>query len=81
MKKPAIATNVGGIPEILNDGKSGLLVGADDPDAIVEKISYLLDNPNKAEQLSMQGRRTVMKNTNEDSVARGFVNYVKVVLE
>ena len=80
MKKPVIATNVGGIPEILDDGKSGLLVDADDPDAIVEKISYLLGNPSKAKQLGIQGRRTTMKNTNGDSIAKGFVNYVRTEL-
>ena len=80
MKKPVIATRIGGIPEILDDGKSGLLVGADDPDAIVEKISYLLDNPSEARQLGMQGRRTSMKNTNGHSIAKGFVNYVRAEL-
>ena len=80
MKKPVIATRTGGIPEILDDGKSGLLVGAGDPDAVVEKISYLLDNPSKAEQLGMHGRRIAMENTNGDSIAREFVNYVKAEL-
>lgn len=42
---PVIATRVGGLQDIVVDGKTGFLVPAFDPEAIAKKIQYLLDNP------------------------------------
>ncbi len=44
-KLPVIATQVGGIPEIIEDGVSGLLVEPKDPYAIRNALEKLLDNP------------------------------------
>ena len=81
MEKPAVATNVGGVPEIMEDSKSGLLVNAGDYDGIVEKISYLLDNPDIAMQMGKHGRKIVTENTADKNIARGFVEYVKAELD
>lgn len=43
--KPVIATNVGGIPEIIQDRNSGLLVSSKDHVALSNAIEYLLDRP------------------------------------
>lgn len=44
MKKPTIATNVGGIGELIRDGKDGYLIQSDNEKALSEKIQYLADN-------------------------------------
>ena len=44
-KLPVIATNIGGIPEIIEDGVSGLLVEPKDPYAIKNALEKLLDSP------------------------------------
>ncbi|MCK4271453.1 glycosyltransferase, partial [bacterium] len=51
MGKPIIATNVGGIREILKNGETGLLVPPKDPKALAEKIIYLLKDKDKAKEL------------------------------
>ena len=38
MKKPVIATNIGGNPEMMVDGKTGFLVEKDNPDHLIEKL-------------------------------------------
>lgn len=43
-KKPVISTNVGGIPEIIEDCVNGFLTPAKDPKALSEKLIYLFDN-------------------------------------
>lgn len=56
MGKPIVATNVGGIKEILKDGETGLLVPAKDPEALAEKILYLLKNKNEAIKLGVRAK-------------------------
>jgi len=57
--KPVIATNVGGIPEIVEDGVSGILVPAKNPEAIAGAINYLLDNPDKMKELGSNAKSRV----------------------
>jgi glycosyltransferase involved in cell wall biosynthesis len=45
---PSVATNVGGIPEIIQDGENGLLVGPNDSSALAAALTYLLSHPEKA---------------------------------
>jgi len=51
MGKPVIATRVGGIREILSDGKTGLFIPPQDPHSIAEKVIYLLKNENETKRL------------------------------
>ena len=42
---PVVATRVGGIPEIVQDGKTGLLLPPNDVDALCSATDKLLSNP------------------------------------
>ncbi len=53
---PVVATRVGGIPDLIDDGAQGLLVPARDPDALAEAIGDLLSNPERARRLGAAGR-------------------------
>ena len=54
--RPVVASAVGGIPEILEDGRSGLLVPPDDPDALARAVSSLLDDEAMRAALAAAGR-------------------------
>ena len=54
MGKPVIASNVGGVHEILKEGETGLLVPPKNPKAIAEKINYLLNNEEKAKSMGIK---------------------------
>jgi glycosyltransferase involved in cell wall biosynthesis len=54
--KPIVATNVGGIMELLKDGKTGLLVPSKDPIALAEKITYLMINKNEAKIIGLRAK-------------------------
>jgi glycosyltransferase involved in cell wall biosynthesis len=49
---PIISTNVGGISEIVEDGKTGYLVPSNDVNEMVSRIMYLLDNDNVCRKMS-----------------------------
>lgn len=53
--KPVIATRVGGTPEVVRDGETGLLVPPADPAALAQAICALLANPTRAQQLAAAG--------------------------
>lgn len=66
-KKVVIASNIGGLKEIIIDGETGRLVPQKDPEAIYEKINYLRQFPNLYQKLAENARNHVKANlsTNE----------------
>jgi len=58
---PVVATRVGGIPEVVEDGVTGLLVPPRDPEALAEAIIALLQDRKRAEAMGRAGRKRVEK--------------------
>jgi glycosyltransferase involved in cell wall biosynthesis len=54
--RPVISTQVGAIPELVDDGKTGLLVPWNDPTELAEAIIKLLDDPASAARMGAAGR-------------------------
>jgi len=54
---PAVATHVGGVPEIVREGETGLLVPSGDPEKMAEAIRTLLDNPSTRKRMGEEARR------------------------
>jgi glycosyltransferase involved in cell wall biosynthesis len=57
--KPVIASRIGGLADIVLDGKTGLLVSPNDPDALRDAIQRLLDDPAGRQQMGLQARQRV----------------------
>ncbi len=55
--KPMVATNSGGTPEAVIDGKTGMLVPPRDPEKLAEAILKLLNEPDTARQMGESGRK------------------------
>lgn len=53
-KKPVVATNVGGLPEIVDDGRTGYIIPPRDPAALAEAIVDLLENPERCRLMGEQ---------------------------
>jgi glycosyltransferase involved in cell wall biosynthesis len=60
--KAVVATAVGGIPEAVEDGVTGLLVPPRSPDRLAEALLSLLENPARARAMGEAGRRRVREN-------------------
>lgn len=58
---PVITTPVGGIPELIEDGKTGLLFPAGDADALAKRISFLLNNKEARIEIGKNARRKARK--------------------
>ena len=58
-RKPIVATAVGGTPDLVTDGENGFLVPPRDPDAIADRVSRLLGDPELARAQGLQGRGRV----------------------
>jgi glycosyltransferase involved in cell wall biosynthesis len=54
-RKPVIATNVGGIPEVIKDGETGILVPPKDPEAFSSAIIKLYNNPELSRRMGQAG--------------------------
>jgi glycosyltransferase involved in cell wall biosynthesis len=52
---PFVATNVGGIKDIVSENNTGYLVELTDYEAFIEKLLYLVENENKRQEMSQKG--------------------------
>ena len=57
--RPVVSTRVGGVPNVVADGESGLLVPPRDPAAFAEAVIALLRDPGRAARLGQAGRKAV----------------------
>jgi glycosyltransferase involved in cell wall biosynthesis len=76
---PCIASNVGGIPDIIKDGKNGFLVEPKDVSALAKKITALIENEGLRQEMSDYGRRFVAKEFSWQAKARElYTTYQKL---
>jgi glycosyltransferase involved in cell wall biosynthesis len=53
---PVVASNVGGVPDLVEHGRTGFLVEPGDEEAMAERILWLLENPEEASRMGRAGR-------------------------
>jgi len=74
MKKPVVATNVGGVPEMMIDNKTGFLVDEGDYQGWIEKLSKILNDKDLAENMGKNGKKFVQDTFNWDICAKKFLD-------
>jgi glycosyltransferase involved in cell wall biosynthesis len=77
---PVICTSVGGIPEIVTDGETGLLVPPGDPEALAERILFAIDNPSQIERMAKAGRERIRENFTWEKIARRYCSIYESML-
>jgi glycosyltransferase involved in cell wall biosynthesis len=81
MEKPIIASNVGGIPEMIYDGKTGFLVDEGNSEQWLDKISFLLKNENTAKAMGKAARQLIKEKFNWDILANDFLTAINPILK
>lgn len=76
---PVVATQVGGIPEVIIDGESGLLVDPGNSQALAVAITWLLDSPDLQRKLITNGRQRAQEFTVESMVRHTERVYASLV--
>lgn len=75
-KTPVVASNVGGIPSQVIDGKNGYLLDPVDYQGFSEKITYLLKHPDIAKKMGEFGKKHVQKNF---LITRHLSDYIELM--
>ena len=80
MRRPVVATRVGGLPEIVSDGETGLLVPPRAPEALAEAVVRLLRDRALGRRLGEAGRRKVEQEFSAESMIEGTLRVYHEVL-
>jgi sugar transferase (PEP-CTERM/EpsH1 system associated) len=77
---PVVATHVGGNPELVEQGRTGMLVPPSDPAAMAEAIRAYLHDPDKLVQHGLAGRKKVDAKFSIESMVNGYMAVYDAVL-
>ena len=78
---PVIATRVGGIPELIEDGVSGLLVPPRNSKMLAQAIKNVLQDNNLKEMLASNGIKRIKNHFSSTIICNKLVNFYQGVLE
>jgi glycogen(starch) synthase len=70
--KPVIGCHSGGVPEVIDEGTTGLLVDPGQPAALAEGIVSLLSSPGRMREMGLAGRQQIVDRFSYLQMARGF---------
>jgi glycosyltransferase involved in cell wall biosynthesis len=82
--KPVVASNIGGIRDLVIHGKNGFLVPAGDSAGLASKIIFLMENPSTASEMGKRGRDLALEFSSRamvekiDALYRGFMDELDI---
>ena len=77
---PVVATNVGGIPELIKDNETGILVPSENPDRLADAVNELLSDKQKAKRLANNGNKFVKSNMTWDIILPKYIQFYEDLL-
>ncbi len=81
MKLPVIASRVGGIPEVVSEGKTGLIVNPGNPDGITDAVLNLLEDSKIRKEMGVRAREVVKKKFSLEHCVRGHEKLYKKLMK
>ena len=80
MGVPVIASNVGGIPEIIKDGYNGFICESDDIECFIDKVRLLYSDEEARNKMSMNARRYAEENLNIEGMKEAYLHVIEDLL-
>jgi glycosyltransferase involved in cell wall biosynthesis len=80
LKIPVIATSIGGIPELVKDNETGLLVETENSQMLLKKINQLLIDPILQEKFSLNGYNFVIENFTWKKILPMYIKFYESLL-
>jgi len=77
---PCVTTNVGALPELVDDGVTGLLVPPREPAELAEALISLLTDPVRAERMGRAGQKKVVEQLTWRAVAERMAPYLEAAV-
>ncbi len=79
--KPVIASGVGGVYDVIQDGRTGLVVPPMDSSKLASRILELLNNPVRARLIGQEARRLVLRQFNVNEMVRQTVEVYRQAVQ
>jgi len=79
--RPIVASNAGGIPDLIYHGENGLLVPPADPKALTRGLMFLIANPGKRREMGDKGREMSVRFGTDSMVQKIDRLYLDVLAE
>jgi len=77
--RPVVTTNVGGLPEVVIDGRCGFVVPPKDPDSIADAVLKILTNPSLKEKMGIEARERAQIFDFKNTVKKTITLYQKLL--
>jgi glycogen(starch) synthase len=81
MARPVVAARTGGLAEVVVDGKTGYLVGKENPSALADRLKLLLSQPRLAEELGQNARKDTIERFSIDANVDAYDTLYRRVLD
>ena len=78
---PCIATDISGNQDLIQHGKSGLLVSSGNANALADAVIYMLDNPGKAKEMGYNARTTIEQQYNISYIADRYIELYRELIK
>jgi len=79
--RPLVASNVGGIPDLIHQGENGVLVHPADPKALAHELVFLISNPGKRREMGEKGREMAVQFGTDSMVQKIDKLYLDMLTE
>ena len=78
--RPVVASNIGGIPETLNDGQCGTLFDTGNVKDLIEKIEFLYLNEILRKEMADKAREYAVNNYSINALSPKYIEYYKSII-
>ena len=78
---PVIGTNVGGIPELIKNNETGIIIPPENPSKLAQAVNELLSDKVKAEKLAINGNTFVTNNLTWDVILPKYIEFYENLLK